>query len=128
MQTWGPEVLVAPLSLALTLADQKQRGLFDLPTLTTAVIALTSIDDSPIANHHRDLLWRAFEVPLFEQLCGADGRVVAAECEAHEGLHVTHPDMSVAGELIPDECPCGMATPRVRRSPLARALTRTVGR
>lgn len=114
MRTWQPEVLVLPLSLALTLADQKQRQFFDLPSLVTAIVALTSVDDSPIADHHRDLLWRAFEVPLFEQLCNADGRAVAAECEVHDGLHVLDPNLPVAGELIVEECPCGMATRRVR--------------
>jgi len=27
-------------------------------------------------------------VPVFEQRVGFDGRVVASECEAHEGLHI----------------------------------------
>lgn len=115
MRAWAPEALVLPLDLALTLADQKRRGLFDLPSLDTAIVALTSVDDSPIADHHRDLLWQAFGVPLFEQLRGASGLVIAAECEVHDGLHVLHEDIHVAGELITNQCPCGAETPRVRR-------------
>jgi hypothetical protein len=116
MRVWEPEVLVVPLSLALTLADQKQRGLLDLPSLSTAIIALTSVEDSPIVDHHRDLLWRAFGVPLFEQLRGTKGGVIAVECEVHDGLHLLDVDVPVAGELITDQCPCGAEMPRVRRA------------
>ncbi|HWF11353.1 MAG TPA: hypothetical protein VG297_22940 [Bryobacteraceae bacterium] len=115
MRAWAPEALVLPLGLALTLADQKQRGLFDLPSLSTAIIALTSVEDSPIADHHRDLLWLAFGVPLFEQLRGTNGLVIAAECEVHEGLHVLDGNVRLAGESITNQCPCGAQTPRVRR-------------
>lgn len=125
MRAWAPEALVLPLGLALTLADQKQRGLFELPSLDTAIIALTSVEDSPIAEHHRDLLWRAFGVPLFEQLRGANGLVIAAECEVHDGLHVLNGDLQFAGELITNQCPCGAQTPRVRRTAPAQVKVAT---
>jgi hypothetical protein len=129
VQAWEPQVLVLPLSLALTLADQKQRGCFDILSLDTAIVALTSTEDSPIADHHRDLLWQAFEIPLFEQLCNPDGRVIAAECEVHDGLHLLTAE-TVAGELIAEACPCGAETPRIRRSvPIqVGALTKAAGR
>jgi hypothetical protein len=38
LRVWKPEALVAPLGLALSLADRKQRGLFDLPSLNTAIV------------------------------------------------------------------------------------------
>lgn len=88
MRSYAPEALVAPLDIALWLADQKARGLFDLPSLHTAMVVLTSFDDSPLAEHHRDLLWRAFGVPVFEQLRGWGGAIVAKECEVHDGLHI----------------------------------------
>jgi hypothetical protein len=117
LRLWRPEALVLPLSLALSLADQKQRGLFDLPGLNTAIVVLTSIEDSPLADHHRSLLWSAFGVPVFEQLRGPDGSVVASECEVHDGLHIEKPAaaFSLSDEIVTDHCPCGSETPRLRR-------------
>ena len=53
-----------------------------------AVIVLTSLEDGSLCEAERELLWRIFEVPIFEQRIGADGSLLAWECEAHEGLHV----------------------------------------
>ncbi len=137
--SWVPDALALPLQLALTIADQKQRDLIDLPALTTAVIVFTSLGDSPLADHHRDLLWHAFHVPVFEQLRGWDGAVVARECEVHDGLHL-EPTAIVAqmqngeliatqltsldepivrvrtgftAEIVSDHCECGLDTPRL---------------
>ena len=38
LQSYAPEALVMPLDTALSLADQKRRGLFDLPSLRIAVV------------------------------------------------------------------------------------------
>ena len=140
IHSYAPEALVAPLDIALSLADQKTRGLFALPSLRTAIVVLTSLDDSPLADHHRDLLWRAFGVPVFEQLRGWDGRIVAKECEIHDGLHIDesaavfqlHEDELLAtqfaapgdpivrartgltGEIVTGPCECGAETPRLR--------------
>ena len=119
-----PEALVVPLRFALTLADQEQRHLLEMPRLTTAVVVLTSLADGPLADHHRDLLWRSFGVPVFEQLRGWDGAVIARECEVHDGLHV---DDSAAilevheGELIATPL-TGQQGPMVEE-PILRART-----
>jgi hypothetical protein len=130
MKAWQPDGLVLPLDLALTLADQKQRGLFDLPSLNKAIVVLTSTDDSPLADHHRDLLWYAFGVPVFEQVRAEDGRIVAAECEVHDGLHVCAVEpFAFDGELVVDACACGLESPRLRsRAPLARKAASASGR
>ena len=110
-----------------------------------ALVVLTSIADAPLADHHRDLLWRSLGLPIFEQLTGWDGTVVARECEVHDGLHVAG-DAAIAhiedGEflltqLTVDEsvlrartgwtarintslCECGRETPRLKNlAPLA---------
>lgn len=137
---YAPEVLVLTLGLALSLADQKQRGLRALPSLTTAIVVLTSLGDSPLEEHHRELLWRAFRVPIFEQLRGWDGAIIARECEVHDGLHIEetaailhlHGDELLAtqlmtsnepivrartgltGEIATANCECGAETPRLR--------------
>jgi hypothetical protein len=114
LRVWGPEVLVLPLGLALSLASRKQLGVFDLPSLNTAIVVLTSLDDSPLAPRHRDSLWRAFGVPVFEQLRGSDGAVIASECEVHDGLHMIESLSNLRGEIVTGQCACGAETPRLR--------------
>ncbi len=122
LRIWAPEVLVLPLDLALFLADQKQRGLFDIPSLNTAIVVLTSIEDSLLADHHRVLLWRAFGLPVFEQLRATDGTAIASECEVHDGLHLVAQFPELMGEIVTDHCACGAETPRLRS--LSPAMTK----
>ena len=114
VREFGPEAIVLPLGLALSLGDQKQRGLFSLASLNTAIVVLTSIDDSPLTDAHRDILWSAFGVPIFEQLRGADGAVIARECEVHDGLHLVGTSENLGGDAIPGHCACGSDKPRLR--------------
>jgi hypothetical protein len=140
LKAYVPDALVVPLQFALTLADQKRRGLVEFPALTTALVVLTSLGDTPLADHHRDFLWQVFHVPIFEQLRGWDGAVLARECEVHDGLHLD-PSAAIAeiheGELVvtqltafedpilrvrtgiaaeveTDPCECGLESPRLR--------------
>ena len=94
------------------------------------MVVLTSLADSPLGDHHRDLLWRAFGVPVFEQLRRWDGTVIAKECEVHDGLHideaattlhldggellVTGASTGLTAEMITDPCDCGAETTRLR--------------
>lgn len=140
LHSYAPEALVLALDPALSLADRKSRGLFELQSLKTAIVVLTSLADSPLADHHRDLLWQAFGVPIFEQLRGWDGTVIARECEVHDGLHIdeaaaifhlcqeellatqlTAPGNPIirartglTGEIASGRCECGAETPRLR--------------
>ena len=66
----------------------------------------------------RDVLWEAFGVPLFEHLIGPDGEVIAAECDAHRGLHLAQGVDLPAGFLCIIErgrCACGRSSPRLVR-------------
>lgn len=137
--SYAPEALVAPIDLALTLADQKSKGLFDLPSLTTAIVVLTSFKQW-LSWHDRDLLWHAFGVPVFEQLRGWNGAIIARECEVHDGLHIDETAAilqlcegellatqlekfgepilrartGLTGEILTGLCECGAETPRLR--------------
>jgi len=114
LRAWEPAMLVTPLRTALDLADQKRRGIFNLPSLNTAMVVLTSADDS-LADHHRDILWTTFGVPVFEQFRNSDGEVIARECEVHDGLHLADSTATLGGEIITGACACGQETPRLRR-------------
>ncbi|HWE49860.1 MAG TPA: hypothetical protein VG273_08730 [Bryobacteraceae bacterium] len=139
LKEYVPEALVSPLPLVLLLADQKMRRLVEFPTLTRAIVVLTSIAGMPITEQQRTLLWRAFGVPQFEQLRGYDGTVLARECEVHDGLHIDENAVvfqksgeeliatQLTGEsvilrvrtgltasIVTEHCECGAETPRLR--------------
>jgi hypothetical protein len=62
----------------------------------------------------REQLWRAFRVPLFEQIIGPNGERLAAECEAHDGLHIEDPERDWTGFAVDKGlCACGLRTPRI---------------
>jgi phenylacetate-coenzyme A ligase PaaK-like adenylate-forming protein len=151
---YAPEALVCPLNLALFLADQKQRGLIGLPSLSVAMVVLTRLDDAPLATHHRDLLWHAFGVPVFEQVLGWDGTVIARECEVHDGLHIAESAAilhvyddellvtqltvfdeplvrvrtGLAAEIVTGHCECGSETLRLRNlMPMAQKAASATG-
>ena len=51
----------------------------------------------------RNLIWRRWGVPVYEQRLAHNGEIVAAECDAHEHLHLLKTDLP--GEHR--RCPCG---------------------
>jgi hypothetical protein len=71
----------------------------------------------------RDRLWRAFRVPIFEQIVGRAGELLAAECEAHDGLHIESPRLKIEGLPIDaSPCACGRKTPRLPPAEIGRAV------
>jgi len=128
MQSLGPEALAAPLDAALELAELKTAAQIELPSLSFALVVFTGPSRPRLDFQHRERLWRAFQVPVFEQFCGPDAAVIAHECEAHDGLHLA----PRAGARIVDgelrigsyatgltalldtaHCECGEETPRL---------------
>ncbi len=68
-----------------------------------AMVIFSGIDAGVLTEEHRDRLWNKYQLPLFEQFVGTDGRVVASECEVHAGLHVREEDAVVEcvdGEIV----------------------------
>jgi hypothetical protein len=86
-----------------------------IPSLRNALIALVRPNEPRLTEDDRERLWRAFRVPVFEQRIDASGRLLAAECEAHDGLHIESPGASPAeGEVLETApCGCGRSTPRL---------------
>lgn len=90
------------------------------PTVTRALIALEHPGDPMLSMEDRQRLWRVFRVPVFEQIVGARGELLAAECEAHDGLHIEAPGVewpSYRMELAP--CGCGRKSPRLTHCDVA---------
>ncbi|HVW11993.1 MAG TPA: hypothetical protein VHC90_25615 [Bryobacteraceae bacterium] len=73
-------------------------------------------------------MWNVFGLPVFEQVLGLDGGVIAEECETHQGLHAEHVSVDPAdselvvmgqqtgysAEIVTVHCDCGRETPRLR--------------
>jgi hypothetical protein len=119
----APEAIAAPLQRALDLADARMKGLVDLSSLSFAMVVLTDVSGTPLDQRQRDLLWRAFRVPVFEQLRDWDGEVIARECETHSGLHLIEGTdarveqgelwidgrrTGLAGSIMLEHCECGV--------------------
>ncbi len=103
-----PASIAAPFSELLRLAELGVR-------LQHSVIALTYEGQAGLSSDDRDLLWRSFGVPVFEQRLGRHNELLAAECEAHAGLHVVHGFASA--RLESETCACGSRAPRLPRGP-----------
>jgi len=105
----------APASIAASREELLGLAAADLPpAFTHAVIAFASPGDPMLSTAERQRLWRAFRVPVFEQIIGPGGELLAAECEAHDGLHIEVPGLAWDGyrvEVAP--CACGRKTPRL---------------
>jgi hypothetical protein len=101
---------LGPCALAASLEELRRLAALGIQ-VQHAVIVLTSGALSSLTEEDRDLLWRAFGVPVFEQCLGPDNQLLAAECEAHDGLHVVG-GVHNAG-LQTDVCGCGSSVPRM---------------
>jgi len=109
-----------PAAIAATWDQLEPLLALRIDSLTHAVIVLARSGNELLTIERRQQLWRAFRVPVFEQIIGANGTLLAAECEAHAGLHIEwskleSSKLEVAG--LPIErwpCGCGRSTPRVR--------------
>ncbi len=75
------ETIAAPVEMLRRLAKIVRPQQFPL-------VAFTGIPHGLLTDSDRNLFWKAYGVPVFEQFCGLEGEVLAEECEAHDGLHI----------------------------------------
>jgi hypothetical protein len=134
LETFRPAVLVGSTADLRGLAELVQRQVLDLTSVDHVIFVLTVCGEQPVSDVLRVVLWQAFGVPVYELFVGAEGRLFASECEAHEGWHI-EPCVTFSitdGELIlhapeaigvatgltghidAEPCPCGRASLRVR--------------
>lgn len=104
---------MGPAAIAATAAQLS--ALPPVPSLKNALIALVRPHEPSLSEEDRERLWRAFRVPVFEQRIDGLCNLLAAECEAHEGLHLESPAaMPREGEMVETApCGCGRTTPRL---------------
>lgn len=141
LERFQPEAIAAPVGVLRHLAATRDIHGSRLPALDHSLIVFTGPPDGDITEQDRDTFWRAFKVPIFEQFLGFDGRLIASECEAHQGMHVApgraivecspessellltsltdlrHPALRIAvgfsGKMEESVCECGRRGPRL---------------
>ena len=138
LQELEPGAIAGPVDVLRGVAQAVEQGRLRL-AITHGVIAFSGIGRPLLLDADRDLFWRVFQVPLFEQFRGFQGELLASECEKHHGLHVQpgqalwetrseelvvtslgkvrYPVARLAtgiqGEIETGACDCGLDTPRV---------------
>jgi len=84
----APGDICGSLEDLLRLAARVQTKKAAPPMTARRLTIRTPLGDRLASDSARDSLWRAFELPLFEELTGSEGEVLGAECEAHSGFHL----------------------------------------
>jgi hypothetical protein len=142
-EIWNYESVAGTVPALRRLAEAASESGLESTSLTRSLIIFTGFGREALTPEDRDLFWRVFQVPIFEQFLGPDGELLAIECEAHEGLHIRHDcrfELQGSGELTAavdgtapwdtgltacvtsEMCACGEPGPRlVEMLPLARS-------
>lgn len=113
LNDWKPEMLVAYSALAGVLADEKIRGRLDISPRIIMCVA------EALKPSVRSLIKQAWGVEPFENYAATELGVAAAECSAHEGLHIFE-DLTIV-EFVDEEgraVPPGTMSARILITPL----------
>jgi len=112
---WNEEAArFQPTSIAGTV-DRLRRLTSHKLDLRHAVIVFTYEGQAGLADEDRELFWKAFGVPVFEQRLGPGNELLAMECDAHAGLHVVGDFSNL--RLDRNSCACGNPAPRLSLPP-----------
>jgi len=125
IRQFRPEALAGPVSVLMQLAEDALKTGEAIPTVTRAIVAFTGLEHGSLTESGRDTLWQVFQVPVFEQYLGADGSLLAWECEAHEGLHTVEDNAII--EQSPD-CELILTSLTDHRRPTIRLVTSLAAR
>src|ERR1700730_12952944 len=77
------------------------------------VVAFSYDGQEGLTTSDRELFWKAFGVPVFEQLLSAANELIAMECDVHDGLHLVGDFKDLKAGI--SKCPCGNPAPRLAR-------------
>jgi hypothetical protein len=87
-------------------------------TVRNAVVVFTQEGDPGLTEYDRDMFWDVFGVPAFEQYLSRRNRLIATECDVHEGLHIRLSSARREGWIRDSSpCACGDARPRLMPGP-----------
>jgi hypothetical protein len=113
-----PETLAGSYRDLILVAELGDRGILQLPPLTRPLLVLSRAEEGPLTSVQQESLWRHLRMPFYEQLRDECGKLLAYDCDAHEGFHVvSHAVAEYAIEAYHGPCPCGSRIGRVSLSP-----------
>jgi hypothetical protein len=95
---FDPDAVAAPVGDLLRLAGSVDAAEFRAP-----LVAFTGPVYGALTQLEREILWKRFRVPIFEQLRGLNNELLAFECAAHDGLHVNEKQAVIemdGGEIL----------------------------
>lgn len=115
---WGAAAAAfAPAAIAGTWPQLEALIPEQIPSLTHALIVQAQPGEPPLTKLQREKLWRVFSVPIFQQIVDPRGVLLAAECEAHDGLHLESSKFVGKDQAVDlSICGCGRKTPRLKRA------------
>ncbi|MDX2268677.1 MAG: hypothetical protein NW208_11270 [Bryobacter sp.] len=134
------EMLAATPTILRQVVACVECSLMALPRLADAIVVLNSVEQGWLGRDEREMLWRTFGLPVFEQWLGLEGELLAWECVTHQGLHLNtnsadfewrdgqllvtslvarrwitrRLETGWTGEVVAEKCPCGHDAPKLR--------------
>jgi hypothetical protein len=121
LELFQPEALAGSLAELTTIARLRRHGQMALRCLKFPLVVLTPAGAATLDEARHEDLWRWFGLPVFEQIRGPAGNLIAYECEARNGFHLAPsveldaalPDLRWPGEATQERCDCGSAVTRL---------------
>lgn len=86
--------------------------------LSSPLLVFSSPEKGPLTSFQHDQLWAWFGLPIYEQIRGAAGQLLAESCDAHGDFHLrTHDPSPLSLEPAGQPCFCGRTDPTFRIHP-----------
>jgi hypothetical protein len=131
LEEFGPNIIIGSFSQLKEIVGLSDAGTLDLESLDIGLLVTTEFGAETLRDIDRVILWQAFGIPVYETIVSLDRRLIACECEAHEGWHLESgislvnsqgtltlherkrkPLCMLAG-METGNCPCGRKEPRI---------------
>lgn len=88
LESWKPQALAGRRSELFAMGSLRRQGYLALPELRFPLVVLSSLPEGPISAAQHERLWWLFELPVYEQIRGADDTLLGWECDARNGWHL----------------------------------------
>jgi hypothetical protein len=88
LDRFQPQALAGTSELLHRVAAWREQGRLAWGGWQYPLVVFSDIASGLLSAETRESLWKAFDLPIYEQIRGFDGALLAYECDAHDGLHV----------------------------------------